>query len=163
MRVLLSIALLGFVVAAGSAARAADLPLGYSGTYFEYARRSEMLWLYDDQAGVVVRAYWSAPWHYHHYFPATGVAPRIGRYENLSAISRPPKPATTFRRSWSNDWAVQHLYATSAQPLATEGDGQADDQADKQRDTRHHMRHGPHMHHMRHGPHMHGAHRTHIH
>ena len=48
-----------------------------------------MLWLYDDQPGVVVRAYWCAPWRYHHYFPATGILPRIGRYENLSAVSRP--------------------------------------------------------------------------
>jgi hypothetical protein len=113
-----------------------------------------MLLVYDNQPGVFVRAYWRAPWRDHHYFPATGIAPRMGSYENLSAISRPPKPATTFRRSWSNDWAVQHPYATSAQSLATEGSAPADDQEDKQRNTWHHMRYGPHAH---------GAHRTHIH
>jgi len=142
MRVLLAIALLGFGTAAGSAARAADIPAGYPGTYYEHGQRSEMLWLYDYQPGVVVRAYWSAPWRYHHYFPITGITPRIGRSENLSAISRPPKPAKTFRRSWSNNWAVQHLYAAGAQPLTTPGDGQADNQ----RDTQSGARHRPHAH-----------------
>ena len=150
MRVLLAIALLGFGIAAGSAARAADIPTGSTGTYFEHGQRSEMLWLYDDQPGVVVRAYWDAPWRYHHYFPATSVRPRIGRYENLSAMSLPMKPAKTFRRSWSNNWAVQNLYAVSAQPLATQGDNQADNQADTQSGKRHR-------------PHAHGGHRTRIH
>ena len=146
MRVLLAIALLGFGIAGVSAARAADLPAGYSARYFEHGQRSEMLWLYDDQPGVVVRAYWEAPWRHHHYFPATGIAPRIGRYENLSAVSHPPKPAKTFRRSWSNAWAVEHLYAASAQPLATQGDSQADTQPNTQPDTQPGTRHRPHAH-----------------
>ena len=153
MRVLLAISLLGFGIAGVGAARAADLPAGYSapysGRYFEHAQHSEMLWLYDDQPGVVVSAYWEAPWRYHHYFPATGIAPRIGRYENLSAVSHPPKPAKTFRRSWSNAWAVEHLYAASAQPLATPGDSQADTQPDTQSNTRHR-------------PHAHGSHKMRI-
>jgi hypothetical protein len=153
MRVLLAIALLSFGIAGVGAARAADLPAGYStpysGRYFEHAQHSKMLWLYDDQPGVVVRAYWEAPWRYHHYFPATGIAPRIGRYENLSAVSHPPKPAKTFRRSWSNAWAVEHLYAASAQPLATPGDSQADTQPDTQSNTRHR-------------PHAHGSHKMRI-
>lgn len=146
MRVLLAIALLGLGVAGGSPARAADIPTGSAGTYFEHGQRSEMVWLYDDQPGVVVRAYWDAPWRYHHYYPATGIRPRMGRYENLSAVSPPMKPAKTFRRSWSNNWAVQHLYAVSAQPLATQGDNQADNQPDTQSGKRHR-------------PHAHGAHR----
>jgi hypothetical protein len=145
MRVLLAIALLGFGIAGGSAARAADLPAGY----FEHGQRSEMLWLYDDEPGVVVRAYWRAPWRYHHYFPATGSPPRIGRYENLSAVSRPMKPTKTFRRSWSNARAVEHLYAASAQPLATPGNSQPDNQPDTQPGTRHR-------------PHAHGSHRMRI-
>ncbi len=153
MRVLLATALLSFGIAGVGAARAADFPSGYStpnsGRYFEHAQHSEMLWLYDDQSGVVVRAYWEAPWRYHHYFPATGIAPRIGRYENLSAVSRPSKPAKTFRRSWSNAWAVEHLYAASAQPLATQADSQADTQPDTQPGTRHR-------------PHAHGSHKMHI-
>jgi hypothetical protein len=130
MRVLLAIALLGFGIAGGSATRAADLSAGYSARYFEQGERSAMLWFYDDKPGVVVRAYWRAPRRYRHYFPATGIPPRIGRYENLSAISRPMKPAKTFHRSWSNAWAVEHLYAASAQSLATQSDSQADSQPD---------------------------------
>jgi hypothetical protein len=73
------------------------------------------------------------------------------------------KPAKTFRRSWSNNWAVQNLYAVNAQPLATQGDNQAnaqplatqgDNQADNQPDTRSGKRHRPHAH---------GAHRTRVH
>ena len=82
--------------------------------------------------------------------PATGVRPHIGRHENLSAVSPPMRPAKTFRRSWSNNWAVQNLYAVSAQPLATQSDNQADNQPDTQRDKRYR-------------PHAHGAHRTRIH
>ena len=67
-----------------------------------------MVWLYDDQPGVVVRASWSAPWHDHHYYPYTGQLPRLGRYENLSAPSHPSKPAQTYRRTWSNNWAFEH-------------------------------------------------------
>lgn len=137
MRILLAVALLGFGVAGGGAARAADLPAGYSARYFEHGERSAMLWLYDDEPGVVVRAYWRAPWRYHHYFPATGIPPRIGRYENLSAISGPMKPAKTFRRSWSNAWAVEHLYAASVQPFALQGDSQTDIQPDTQSGVRH--------------------------
>lgn len=144
MRILLAIVLLGFGVAAGSAARAADFPAVYTQSfsgYSEAAYRREMVWLDDEEPGVVVRAYWRAPWHYRHYFPATGIRPRTGRYENLSAVSRPQKPAQTYRRSWSNDWTVQHLYAVSAQPFLT-GD-------DDQPGTRSGSRHGPHAH----GPH----------
>ncbi len=120
MRVLLAIALLGFGIA--GAARAADLPADYPRTYFEHGQRSEMVWFYDDQPGVVVRAYWEAPWRYRHYFPATGIAPHIGRYENLSAVSRPMKPAKTYRRSWSNNWAFEHILSADAQPLVILGD-----------------------------------------
>jgi hypothetical protein len=143
MRILLAIALLGFGVAAGSAARAADLPAVYPQSFSgnsKAAHRGEMVRLYDDQPGVVMRAYWRAPWHYRHYFPATGIRPRTGRYENLSAVRRPQKPAQTYRRSWSNNWAVQHLYAASVQPLLT-GD---DDQPGRRSGSRHRPHaHGP--------------------
>jgi hypothetical protein len=75
MRILLAIALLGIGVAAGGAARAADLPAVNPQFFFGYseaAHRGEMVRLYDDEPGVVIRAYWRAPWHYRHYFPATG-------------------------------------------------------------------------------------------
>ena len=100
MRVLLAIALLSVAFAA----RAADLPV----ENFDVAQRAEMVWLYDDQPGVVVRAYWSEPWHNQHYFPYTGLRPRVGRHENLSAPSHPSKPAQTYRRTWNNNWAFEH-------------------------------------------------------
>jgi hypothetical protein len=140
MRVLLAIALMGFGLA--GAARAADLPVGSSGGYFAQPQRSEMVWLYDDEPGVVTRAYWSAPWHYRHYFPATGIRPRVGRYENLSAVRRAQKPAKSYHRSWSNNWAIEQLYAVNVQPLVIEGDIQAD----VQRGTRSSDRHRPHAH-----------------
>lgn len=104
MRVLFAVALLSVAWAA----RAADLPVGHSDGWFGAGQRAEMVWLYDDQPGVVVRTYWSAPWHDHHYYPYTGIAPRLGRYENLSAPSHPSKPAQTYRRTWNNNWAFEH-------------------------------------------------------
>ncbi len=126
MRVLFAIALSGFGIVGVTAASATDLPIAhpgnYSARYYEGGQPSAMLWIYDDQPGVVVRAYWRAPWRHHHYFPATGIRPRIGRYENLSAVSRPPKLAKTFRRSWSNAWAFAREQSASLQPLGTQGD-----------------------------------------
>jgi hypothetical protein len=149
MRILLAIALLGIGVAAGGAARAADLPAvnpqSFSG-YSEAAHRGEMVRLYDDEPGIVIRAYWRAPWHYRHYFPATGIRPRTGRYENLSAVSFPQHPAQTYRRSWSNNWAVQQLYAASVQPLLTGDDNQPGTYSGS-----------------RHRPHAHGPYRIHQH
>ena len=113
MRVLFALALL----CAASIARAADLPVGSLGGEFGQGERSEMVWLYDNQPGVVVRPYWSAPWHNHHYFPYTGIRPRVGRYENLSAVSHPSKPAQSYRRTWTNNWAIEHAQSVSSQPF----------------------------------------------
>jgi hypothetical protein len=148
MRLVLAIAVLGFGIAGGGA-RAADLPGGYPGTYYEHGQRSEMVWFYDDQPGVVVRTYWEAPWRYHHYFPITGIPPRLGRSENLSAVVRPLKPAQTYRRSWSNNWAVEHLYAGVAQPPAASDDGQTGNRSDARSGSRYR-------------PHLHGAPGMHI-
>jgi hypothetical protein len=104
MRILFALALLS----AASVARAADLPVGSLGGGLGHGERSEMVWLYDNQPGVVVRPYWSAPWHNHHYFPYTGIRPRVGRLENLSAVSHPSKPPQTYRRTWTNNWAIEH-------------------------------------------------------
>ena len=121
MRVLLAIALLGFGIAGGSAARAADLPVDrdgfYSPRYFEHGQRAGMLLVYEYEPGVVVRAYWRAPWRHHHYFPATGEPPDIGRDEDLSATGTPPRPAQTFWRSWSNAAAFKHERHVRVRPL----------------------------------------------
>ena len=116
MRVLLAVV----VIALGLAgARAADLDRARG--YSDIGYRSAPLVIYDDQPGVLVRAYWLPPWRHRHYFPATGKRPRIGRYENLWAVSRPSKPAQTFRRSWSNAWAFAHEQPRArALPLDTQ-------------------------------------------
>jgi hypothetical protein len=106
MRVVLAIALMVFGFAGVTAARAADIPVQHTGGYLEYAERAGMLVVYDNQPGVFVRAYWRAPWRDHHYFPATGVTPKIGRAENLNAHVALPRPAKTFKRSWSNAAAL---------------------------------------------------------
>lgn len=107
MRVLAAVVLIAPCIASVTIARAADLPVGRSAHYysagaFGVGQRSAQLLVYDYQPGVVVRAYWRAPWRNHHYYPATGHRPKFGRREDLSAPSDPSGPARTFKRSWSN-------------------------------------------------------------
>jgi len=147
MRVLLVIAFVGF---AAATAPAADLRAGYAYPgVFAPGERSQMVWLYDDEPGVLVRRYWGAPWHYHHYFPYTGIRPRAGRYENLSAVSH-PKPAASYRRGWNNNWAFERVLAAGLPALAapdsiaTQDNGQSDSHARQQSHV--HGRHGHRMH-----------------
>lgn len=148
MRVFLAIAFIGF---AAAAVRAADLPNGHthSEAVIAPAERSQMVWLYDDEPGVLVRRYWGAPWHYHHYFPYAGIPPRAGRYENLSAVSH-PKPAASYRRGWNNNWTFERVLAAGLPALsapdstATQDDGQSDSPARQQSHA--HGRHGHRMH-----------------
>ena len=143
MRIWFALALLS----AASVARAADLPVGSLGGEFGYGERSEMVWLYDNQPGVVVRPYWSAPWHNHHYFPYTGIRPRVGRYENLSAVSQPSKPAKSYRRTWNNHWAIEHAEPVNLQPLGNlDVSGSLDDSQDNSHSgARHRLQaHGDH-------------------
>jgi len=112
MRALVAIAIIAFGLAcdlAGiTAARAADVAIDHSGNYpgrySEYAQRAGQVVIYDDQPGVFVRAYWSAPWRHQHYYPYTGKRPRIGRVENLS-VRRVVKPAESYHRFWSTSSA----------------------------------------------------------
>jgi len=103
MRALVVSAIVAFGLA--GAASAADLPPVTSGNFssrvFAMGHRAGQLVIYDDQPGVVVRAYWRAPWRHRHFYPATGTKPRVGRAENLSATGAAPKPAQTYRRTWS--------------------------------------------------------------
>lgn len=104
MRILIA----AIVVSAGiSAADAADLPVEYSTGTSTYSsaigQRSGTLVVYDVQPGVVVRAYWQAPWRNHHYYPRTGERPEIGRDEDLSAPSDVSERPETFRRYWSTN------------------------------------------------------------
>jgi hypothetical protein len=96
MRALFVVILLALSVAA-QPARATDL----AGLQYDEAVRAEPVLIYDYRPGVLVRAWWLSPWHNHHYFPATGKRPRLGRLENLSAKRGPIKPAANFYRAWS--------------------------------------------------------------
>src|SRR5512135_2368068 len=109
MRSFTAIAIFVLGLAGVTAASAADIPVGrsvhYSGGYSAYGQRAGQLVIYDDQPGVFVRAYWRAPWRHHHYFPATGKRPRVGRRENMSARSI-VKPAQSYYRYWSTSEIV---------------------------------------------------------
>jgi hypothetical protein len=56
---------------------------------------------WDFEPGVVVRAYWLPPYLNRHYFPTSGVAPQLGRKENLESTVK-PEPAKSFYREWSS-------------------------------------------------------------
>lgn len=111
MRVVHAIVLTALCIAGVRAASAADLPVGRSAYYsaggFAEGQRVAPLVVYSYEPGVVVRAYWRAPWRNHHYFPQTGEKPDIGRDEDLSAPSEPSQPPATFKRYWSNASAYQ--------------------------------------------------------
>jgi hypothetical protein len=72
---------------------------------FVFGRHAYPIVVYDYEPGVIVRAYWFAPWRNRHYFPTTGTAPDSGRLEDLSAPRETPEPAETFQRSWSTSSA----------------------------------------------------------
>ena len=77
MRVLLAVAALLFGIAVVIAASAADDP------------------------SISVRSDRPAPQQQRqHYYPTTGVPPKIGRAEDLSAPSDAPEPEKTFRRKF---------------------------------------------------------------
>jgi hypothetical protein len=107
MRVIVAAILLVLGIAG---VRAADLPTGqhenYSTRTIGFGHRSGPLVVYDYQPGVLVRAYWLAPWRHRHYFPATGEKPEIGREEDLSAPSNPSEPPEAFHRYWSTSSAL---------------------------------------------------------
>lgn len=95
----LLVAILAFAIAGITAADAEGLrlvaPIGV---------RVAPLVIYDYQPGIVVRAYWRAPWRHRHYYPTTGEKPEVGREEDL-APGTAPEPAESFQRSWSTSSA----------------------------------------------------------
>ena len=54
----------------------------------------------EDDLCVIPRNNRPAPLRYQHYYPATGVKPKIGRAEDLSAPSSASEPAKTYRRNY---------------------------------------------------------------
>ena len=101
MRVLAALAVAAVLATLGVASVAPAAAGDLSG-FAAAERRAIPVVIYDDQPGVVVRIYWSAPWRNHHYFPLSYVRPRLGRVEDLNAHRPAPKPAQSFHREWSN-------------------------------------------------------------
>ena len=122
MRALLAIAVLSFAFGA-AAARAGELAGShhalYSARHFEQGERAGMLLVNAYEPGVGLRAYWRAPWRYHHYFPANGKRPRIGRVENLFARAARPQPGADLPAHWSNASAFKQerpIYVLPPEP-----------------------------------------------
>ena len=92
-----------------ASACAADLPAPAERNvglhYSAHGRHTSPIVIYDYQPGVVVRAYWLAPWRHRHYYPATGQQPLAGRDEDLSARAEAGDPAETFSRTWTTSSA----------------------------------------------------------
>lgn len=99
MRALLAISLLVFGVVVTTPAEAGRRHYYY---HASIGRRALPIVVYDYEPGVVVRAYWRAPWRNRHYFPTGHKVDITARDENVSARSaRPIKPAESFHREWS--------------------------------------------------------------
>ncbi len=101
MRAFLAIAILILGFAGVSAARAADLAgeraeRNVFTHHVPFGRSAGPLVIYDFQPGVVVRAYWLAPWRHRHYFPFGA-----DKAELPQADDTPLEPAETFERYWS--------------------------------------------------------------
>jgi hypothetical protein len=105
MRVLFAVASIALGFAGVTAASAADLPTerpeSYSTGTYAIGQRTAQFVIYDYRPGVVVRAYWLAPWRHRHYYPTAGEKPEIGRDEDPSAPSTASEPPESFYRSWS--------------------------------------------------------------
>lgn len=98
--------LVGLLAVGLSAVQAADLPSSEArdiGLYYSASgQRVGPLVIWDDQPGIVTRAYWEEPWRHRHYFPATGRQPHYGRRENLHARRVAAEPSESFYRGWTN-------------------------------------------------------------
>lgn len=98
MRAIRAIALILFGISGAIVARAADLDhIGDDYTY-SIGRHAEPGLIYDGP-GVPMRSYWLPPWGGRHYFPSTGIKPKVGRLEHLS--QRKAAPAESYYRFWS--------------------------------------------------------------
>jgi hypothetical protein len=106
MRVLFAVALIALGIAGIGTASADHVRGHHTSGHHHLAHRITPLVVYDYQPGVVVRAYWLAPWRNRHYHPTTGEKPESGRLEDLTANVSAPEPAESFHRSWSTSSAT---------------------------------------------------------
>ena len=104
MRALLAIGLL----AAGMAVtRPAEAGHHHHNYYPSIGRRASPIIVYDYEPGVVIRAYWLAPWRNRHYFPTGHKIDTTARDEYLpTGTAEPGGRAQEFHRAWSTSWSV---------------------------------------------------------
>lgn len=122
MRLLFTFALTSLGITCITPSYAADLSARWSNsTPWSIGRPALPVVIYDYQPGVDVRPYWVSPWNNHHYFPATGRRPRVGRREYFSLTRPAPKPATTFHREWSTSSALEPALDSHAEQTASSG------------------------------------------
>jgi hypothetical protein len=112
MRVSPAVVILVLGAAGMSPASAADLRIngvgaGHVIAYNVVGARAAPLIIYDYEPGVVVRAYWLPPWRHRHYFPVYRDPVKV------HAAVR-PRPAQTYQRYWSNDWAFRNEFSPPA-------------------------------------------------
>ena len=100
MRALLALAAIVLGVASAHAADL-DFSRGFRSDYAALGARAQPIVIYDYHPGVIVRAYWRAPWRNRHYYPTTGEKPEIGRDEDLSAPSNVSASPDSFERTWT--------------------------------------------------------------
>jgi hypothetical protein len=105
MRIVVSSLIVAAGIAAATNAYAADLSF-VAPAYESALVRTSQIMFYDNDPGVVTRAYWLAPWGGRHYFPSNGKKPKVGRRENLTLRYPRPEPAETYFRYWSTQPAV---------------------------------------------------------
>ena len=96
-------------------ANAADFSPGRSvgegyGVNSPFGARIEPLIVWDSEPGVIVRAWWYAPWQNRYYFPKTGRRPKVGRLEHITA-HRPSKNEDYYRF-----WSVSSVFAPEPAP-----------------------------------------------
>ncbi len=104
-----------------SAVQAADLPSAGTrdvGLYYSASgQHITPLVIWDDQPGVVTRAYWEQPWRNRHYYPASGKRPHYGRRESLHARRIAAEPAEPFYRGWTNAEPLPEPLPAPERPL----------------------------------------------
>lgn len=110
----LGTAIVAAICAFAAPASAADFG---SGGFATFGQRAGQIVIYDDQPGVVVRAYWAPPWRNRHYFPVTGTVPDSGRHEDLAAPRRHYPPAQSFYREWWTSSVFELPAIDFAQPV----------------------------------------------
>lgn len=114
MRILTAAALVALAVFSAAPAHAADLG-GQPRAYGRFIERAVPYVIYDYEPGIMIRAYWAAPWQNRRYYPITGSKPEVGRDEETTGDVQ--KPAQDYFRSWSTSMFINRALVRAEPPL----------------------------------------------